>query len=307
MAEKVTLAGNPLIHVLRLFDRSSATVTVAAPLILWAGSVLLSLLNATDGGAALWTLLLLASGGCAFVIARSWPHIITTGLLHVLGLLAGSLVLLFALKTGLTRPSWINPNWIASIILMALPFSRLLVCIPALVLTGSRGALLALPVAAISLILYSYIREGSRPTFVFTSAVLLGVISVSLVAVAARPATVLDRLETWRVACTLWLQHPLLGNGPGASIYLLRENHADSLLVTVLLEQGALGLFAVVWSGVVIIRMCFSSPGTPARLALLAFGVHQLIDATLYMPGVAIVAGAALGLLTLRADERRHE
>jgi len=140
-----------------------------------------------------------------------------------------------------------------------------------------------------------------------TIAACVGVIAITLVAIVARPATVIDRLETWRAACVMWLNHPLLGHGPGASLRLLGDNHADSLLITVLLENGALGLLAVVWLGVEVVRLCFSHHGTPARLALLAFGLHQVVDATLYMPGLAMLAGAALGLLTVHDDEVNRE
>jgi O-antigen ligase len=127
----------------------------------------------------------------------------------------------------------------------------------------------------------------------------------SILLLALRPETVLDRFQTWRMACNLWLSQPLFGHGPGASLLLLGENHADSLPLTILIEQGAIGLLAFVWSVVVIIPM-FGKPGTPARVALLATLLHQTVDATFYMPGVALLSGAVLGVLVAHQGEA-HE
>ena len=255
-------------------------------------------------GAGVWNWLLLLSGIIALLLADTWPAQ-ARWLLRTVGEIVSLLTLVWAASHGWARPTLINPNWIAAWLVLTLPYAAnwiaALLGAAALLVTGSRAALLGVFVALIALILWSYHRAGTLKRW-FVVLIGVGVIAITLVVMAARPATVWDRLATWRAACSLWVQHPLSGHGSGASLSLLSDNHADSLLVTVLMEQGAPGLLALVYLGVVITRLCFGPQGTPARLALLAFMLTQTVDATLYLPFTALFAGANMALLV-----RHHE
>lgn len=301
MAQEVPLVSNHHLYMrLRGFGGSNR---LGAPLALWALSMGLSALVCHDRGAALWVAFMMASGVIAFLLASKYPSA-AGAVLRMVGLIGAVIISLSILLHGPGRPDWINPNWLSSLLLVTAPWAGW-VALPGIMATGSRGAMLALGVAVLALILWGYIRKGAKHAALFAVIAVLAVAVATVLAIAMRPETVVDRLQTWRMACELWLVHPLLGHGPGASLLLLGENHADSLLLTVLMEQGALGLLAVCWVGVVILRMAFGPQGNPARLALLALGLHNLIDATLYMPGVAMLGGAALGILS--AHQETHE
>lgn len=259
-------------------------------------------------GAGFWVMLLWLSGMAAFLLADIRPGV-ARWLLGAAGSFLSILAVGWAASHGWARPSFINPNWLAALLVLTIPYASqwlyALLGAAALVVTGSRAALLGFLVALIALILWRYHRAGTLKRW-FVVLIGVGVIAITLVALAARPATVIDRLATWRVACSLWAQHPLTGHGPGASLSVLSDNHADSLLVTVLMEQGAPGLLALVYLGVIITRLCFGPQGTPARLALLAFMLTQTVDATLYLPFTALFAGANVALL-VRHEESLHE
>lgn len=270
-------------------------------------SILPGVLISGGNSAGVWAMLLFTSGMLTLLLADAWPGV-THWLLSTTGAALGLLTVVWASSHGWARPTCINPNWLAAILLLTLPYaSHWLYAVlgaAALAITGSRGAILGLLVALIALILWRYHREGTLKRG-FGVLLGIGVIAITLVVMAARPATVWDRLATWRAACTWWIQQPLAGYGLGASLNLLGDNHADSLLVTVLLEQGAPGLLALIYLGVVLTRLCFGPQGTPARLALLGFMLSQMVDATLYLPFTAMFAGANLALLVRHHETRQ--
>lgn len=265
---------------------------VAAPLSVWALSMALSLPGCVDAGAALWVTLMMVSGWCAYELSKRHADIAHAVLRFVGIACAAVIAVLAAMATG--RPSLINPNWIAGIMLVAAPFVGW-VSFPALLATGSRGAILSMVVAFVALVIAPKLR--SRKKVLFGIILLLSL--VTMAAMAVRPQTLLKRLETWQTACALWLGRPVTGHGPGASLLLLGQNHADSLAVTILLEQGALGLFALCWVGVASMQQALKRGGL-SGMSILAFSIHQATDATVYMPFVAMVAGAALGCLVCR-------
>lgn len=132
------------------------------------------------------------------------------------------------------------------------------------------------------------------------SVLVLGVMAVMLVVtVAGRWGTVTKRLATWEEAARLFIERPLVGWGPGVYSVLAEVEpehpHADNFFLTVAAEMDLVGLAAWGWlfgaAGRLVIR---SEAG--ARLGLVAFAVHQLVDSTFwwYWPGLCVMVCLAV-------------
>jgi hypothetical protein len=156
----------------------------------------------------------------------------------------------------------------------------------AMALTGSRGALLGA--------LGAFLAKHR----VATKVVLLAALLASLLALL-RPSTIRNRLGNWQEAGRLFLERPLMGWGAGCYT-LLAENepehpHADGALPTIAAEQGIIGLASFLWLAVTVGRLAARSDH-PARWGLLAVGLHNLVDYTLwwYWPGLMLMIMMAL-------------
>jgi O-antigen ligase len=150
----------------------------------------------------------------------------------------------------------------------------------ALLATGSRGAFIALFGATV-------IEDIDLRGVALFLLVLIGMIVL-------RPPTVSNRLHTWKEAIGLFLERPLVGWGPGCYPVVARyeplKDHADNFLLTVAAETGVVGLAAWAWLLVAAGRAAIRSEER-ARLGLVAWGIHQLVDDTLwwYWPGVCLM------------------
>jgi len=212
--------------------------------------------------------------------------------LYVLGVVVAASVVAGVIQSG-TRSSGIlrNPNIAASVLSVSMHFFADYMegglMMAALVATGSRGALLGV----VSVLAWDKFRR---------KLLILALLAfVGLALVAARPSTVRKRLGTWEEAGRLFLERPLVGWGAGSYPHLAKNElfhpHADSLILTVAAEQGALGLLAWCWLAWELGRRAWRSQD-PARLGLAAFCVQNLVDCTLfwYWPGIAITVSAGL-------------
>jgi hypothetical protein len=233
----------------------------------------------------------------AFGVAWRWPGLVRRAL-PLAGYVIFAVTLAENVATG-ARPGMIyNPNAVGSWIILLLPWSSGVLWwflgLAALLVTLSRGALLGWVVALVTLIW--------RPRWYLVVALVV-VLAAGLAVM--RPNTVVKRWHTWNDALTLFLQRPVFGWGPGSYYDISPEgnkNHADSLIMTVAAELGVLGLMA--W-GVLIFavsKVILGPQGSPARLALAAWGIHQLVDYTLWFPAVAITVAACLALLARHAQ-----
>lgn len=220
-------------------------------------------------------------------------------------LIVGSLLAVASLAEVLVtadRARWIsgNPN-IQAAWLLPMPFlvdlrpGKALMG-SALLATGSRGGILAAAVAFCA-------QKGVNWRYLLLAGLLAAVGLWGL-----RPETVANRFGTWREAVGLWAQKPLLGWGPGCYTLLARNElqhpHADNLLLTVAAEQGLVGLAAWIWLIVAAGQLAVQSQD-PARFSLLAIGVHQLFDNTLFWPWPGIMLMICLALVA-RGDYARH-
>jgi len=176
-----------------------------------------------------------------------------------------------------------NPN-ITAAWLLALAYSMLSfwpwwwVGGAALFATGSRGALLGLLGATV--VEHTHLRAAAPLLLI-----------LALCFVAVRPSTVSNRLLTWKEAGRLFLERPLVGWGPGcypvANGYEPEKEHADNFILTVAAEMGIAGLAAWGWLLVAVGRLVVRSEAQ-ARFGLVAWGIHNLVDCTLWWPWVGI-------------------
>jgi hypothetical protein len=234
----------------------------------------------------------------AVLVPRIWQMY---GLLFP-GSFMGVFVILGAIRTGVRSAGILgNPNVAGGLLAVISPvFGDFLeggfMIIP-LVATGSRGAFLS--------VFSAFAWDSIRKALVLMPLVVVA----GLVLALARPNTVSKRLGTWEEAGRLFLERPLVGWGSG-SYPLLSENetehpHADSLPMTIAAENGLLGLLAFGWLAVEFARIVARSDD-PARLGLVAFATHNLVDCMLwwYWVGIAAVLCAAV---VARGDNTRDD
>ncbi len=226
--------------------------------------------------------------------------------------LAGFLILFIPIAVGL----WLREKdkrlkvWVA---LAALLLSA------AVILTFSKGALLALA-AGLGLMIYGRVpagRLGAR-LFLPTTIGLLATLYISWsffdFSLPAALANVSGRLELWQSAYAIAVRHPILGIGPGAfgtalpaaqkgAVY---ARYAHNTYLQVFAELGLAGLLSfLLLIGAILQRgwrlmVDDLSDDKWLRLGCLggltAFLVHNLVDYTWYVPGVAFAFWLIAGL-----------
>lgn len=196
---------------------------------------------------------------------------------------------------------------VAAVVWLALAFERrnaayaspLLLLVPALVLTGSRGAWGA---AAVGVVVAAGIAFRRRA--IACAAVGVGV--AALVALLALPAAApADRAAYWSSAHHIIGAHPLLGTGAGtfAIVYhgAVPGHDAHSLYLQALAELGPIGLLLVValfgLALVVAVRRNLAAPAAGLAVYALAAGV----DWDWQLPAVTV---AALALVAAAVRNR---
>jgi O-antigen ligase len=325
-------AGAPLVAG-SLFLALAALGAILAPYFFAAWLTLLEL------GAFLSLLLLAARAG-----KRLLPWLMR--MVQLVAALQGLLALYQRIVAGEARPAgtFLNPNylacWLAMALLLAagswrrdLAFSaktlNLALASPAalaLLLSGSRGALLALAAGLCWLIYRSWpgLRPAERRLIVV--AMLLG-LSLAGWRMAGRLAEDdpfrYQRLEIWKSSAGMIRDDPWWGSGPGqfrfaASGYQFADGngplqydrsyripHSD--LLRLFCEFGvpaALALLAALFMAVRAIAR--RHPGEPgAQAALLAVAVQALVDDPSRWPAVYLLAASLLGcLLSSSCSER---
>lgn len=177
----------------------------------------------------------------------------------------------------------LNPNAAADLIMLTLP-------LPAVAATMilSRGALVGM--AAMLMAAY-------RPRPIIAAlAVVIGAAAVYGL-YQMRPASVDSRLRTYAEAARLFAARPVFGWGADTYRSLATnepgKDHADSAALTIAAEMGVIGLaaWAYLVGSVIVIAIRSKSE---LRLPLLAFGVHQLVDDTVWVPLVAVTLAVTI-------------
>ncbi len=238
-----------------------------------------------------------------FYLARLAPRRWILALLRGLGWIVAIVCLVEMLATGGRAGVWLqnNPNKVGGLLTVLLPLTGnylwLVVGGAGLLATGSRGAAMGMMASATANVLPGRKEQDLDRLLAFIAVVFLAAITLCGM---IRPATIVNRWETWQEAAGLFIERPLTGWGPGCytrlAVYEPGHPHADNWPLTVAAEMGFVGLAVWCWVAVAVARMAARSPGR-ARLALVAFGVHNLVDATFWWWWIGIVVMVCLALL----------
>lgn len=204
-------------------------------------------------------------------------------------------------------------------------------CAIAAVLTFSRGGILALAIGVGLFLLFHAVRRRRNGLPIFSSnatpLVAIGLLA-TLTVVAVVAGSDLQRefsythnrtvkLEAAQAALPVVAEHWLTGVGRGAfSAAFVGEHGAakrffypENLLVQWTVEWGAVFAFTLVVAMLVSVGRAFQRERSNAHLGALAgivaIAAHQMVDFSLELAGVAIVAAATLGAVVDTVDRRQ--
>ncbi|GEM_PF-3863820 len=251
------------------------------------------------------------SGAMPLLLARletSRPfatHMVPASLAGVLVLAACALLIWAEKRRARDTMAWRKERWLVAA--LALPIAA------GFLVTGSLGGWAGLA-AAVLVVLRPRLGARSRRGVL---AGLVGLVLVAAVLIALRPVSVFDfqdpdnplvlRAGNWRAAVLTAAEGGPLGTGLGSfgslypSVRRLEDNethfvHNSWLQLTV--EGGLPFGLLLIWGAVILWRRVSSENGWQACLALaapVAFAVHNLVDFTAYLPGVALPAAVLTG------------
>jgi len=266
---------------------------------------LLLALTTTTPQWTVWYAELLGVYAIAALAAYRWPKRARAVLRY-----AGAAVALWVFVFG--NPY--NSNATASMLALFLPWVlplrtwqdwvRFGLLLLAIISTNSMGALLAIVAGFTLLITWSY--DNGKPDYVLWAVVILTMVGLSMALFMPRATGSDTRIVFWREALELFFARPAMGWGLGS--YLKRalspnQNHANSLPFTMLAELGIIGALLYVMLGMNVLRCIFTTKDTPARLAVLIWLLHNLVDCTLWFPAVGVILAINLALLWRSGDE----
>lgn len=336
---RLSAASLPLLFLLLVAAAATVqSIDVAASLVqlvLWVTAVLLFIMvtdlvrNSRDAAALLGPVLvggaLMALWGFYQVVHP--PHVEES---WVDTSVSGELVRVFA--------SMGNPNYLGEYMALYLPLGlalwlqqprrQLVLAVPllmmgaVLLLTGSRGAWLALLVAGV---VFMLMRGGRWTIFLF-----LGILAAPFVlpdwvlqrlvsAITLQDTSAQYRLNMWQGVIAMLHKFWVLGTGIGAEVFAkgyeafmlpeARAAHAHNLYLQVFAEMGILGIIAVLWTLLAVIRRTFVVGLRPRSsyllaavpAALLGLLFHGLVEYIWYNPKLLFafwaVAGLGMGLV----------
>ncbi len=267
-------------------------------------ALLISYYTAIDQERAALQLLTWLAYLAVWYTARRSPRRRVMAVLRGLGWIVATVCLVEVVISGGRAGAWLqgNPNKTGGLLAVLIPLAGgypwLLAGGAALLATGSRGAVSGVLASVVASVAPGRTRTKD------VERVLIFALVVALAGLALwgmyRPSTIVSRLNTWHEALTLFLDRPLTGWGAGCYPHLAINEplhpHADSWPLTVAAEQGLIGLAAWGWLSLVVARLALRSESR-ARLGLLAFAVHNLVDCTLWWWWIGISVMMCLSLL----------
>ncbi|MEO0322182.1 MAG: hypothetical protein AAF447_04450 [Myxococcota bacterium] len=126
-----------------------------------------------------------------------------------------------------------------------------------------------------------------------------------------------DKVHVALRSLRFFVDYPVLGVGRGAfSVVqalegndLIRYTHPENLLAQWATEAGVMGLLVVTGSGLFLLRSLWQTRRSfeaTVIAALLGLGAHELVDFSMEMPGLVVVASAVMAALPGRRVSRRR-
>lgn len=174
----------------------------------------------------------------------------------------------------------------------------LVLLLPALALTGSRGAFVAS--AAGAAVAVALVR--GRPLLAAAAAALSGALLVLLLLFT--PAAAGDRAAYWHVARDVAAAHPLGGTGAGTFAIdynrLPAAHDAHSLYLQAAAELGAVGLLLVVALVALPLAVALRRRLVAPAAGLTVFALHAGLDWDWQLPAVTVAALALAAAATRR-------
>jgi len=207
--------------------------------------------------------------------------------------------------------------------------------------SGSRGAYLGVAAGTVAAVMLLALRGGgrrstvgslvdrfrARPVLLVPVVVVLGLGAVFAPAVLNRFAQggADLRFDLWRSAATIFAEHPILGGGPGSWVQLkvaanpagvpnLILPHAHDMYVQAAAEVGIVGLLALAWLGIAVVRRLWAgwrSTGGSISLeagavivSLTAFAGQSIVDNLSNLPFVILLVVILVAWVDGRLSER---
>jgi O-antigen ligase len=237
---------------------------------------------------------------------------------------AGTLAPGLALSAGLIVWSGKRRSWSA-----VLPLLTGFILLAALLLTSSRGAWLAVATTGLLALLVLFQRKvfpTKLPLRVFWAAIILmamlGITFLTLTGlwepllgqVPDPSGTVQSRIDLWRQSLLLIGDTPFTGQGLmgfrlvyaiyGILIQVPLQDHAHNTYLEVGLEQGLIGLGALLWGMTILLRWAWraiergnNSPwGWAGMAAISMLAIHGVFDVVYYVTRTLPLIGIFLGM-----------
>jgi hypothetical protein len=182
------------------------------------------------------------------------------------------------------RPKYfVSPGEYGAIGLMSIGILPLPLSILAVLISGSRSAWVGLASAAA----IKYLPKWA----------MIIVIALSVVLIFIRVDTVLRRVIVWNEGIHLFLTNPIFGHGAGSyrllAVFQPGTQHADNIILTILIEFGLVGAAAFGYLAWEIFKQ-FRNNQSMLKWGLVAVLIMQMVDASLYFIPSAVLFGICL-------------
>ena len=207
-----------------------------------------------------------------------------------------------------------TPNTLGGYLAMIIPLTltdknRVWFIIPilfALLLTKSLGALLSI---FLGLVIYFYLRgnlEKRGIIFLFGLLVIIGLIFITRTATQKQHLqpifSAVMRLNYWKETLKIIRTAPLTGVGLG-NFNLMQSRYAHNSYLQVWAEMGILGIVSFLWLVIVAFKSAVKNIDSSNKklitgliTANVVFLIHNLVDFSFFLPEVALIWWAILGL-----------
>jgi hypothetical protein len=226
--------------------------------------------------------------------SRSWLWMITTALTALTAIIIADAFGLFptpdvAMTSGETfgfirRPYMLEHPNVQACWLLLLSLSP--ISLIGVIFTQSRGALLGYLAACVRFV----------PKRFYMHALIAGTIIITAAALI-RPHTFFGRVELWRDAVRIFIEHPFAGSGTGSytANTVTGMDTAHNAALTIAAENGLIGIAAfLAWLVALVLLIARST--SAAKFHILAFSIQQLVDDQWLHPVTAILLGAVIGI-----------